>query len=155
MRSLSGFVGTWAGTNGFRLLPADPLAEFAAAATVTAAAGGNLTSVAYRWRHPDDGPQDGLVVVWAAGEDGALAAVWGDSWHQQPAPMSLSGSQDAAGTVELAAGYGDGWGWRIGFDTTDPDHFRIRMDNVVPVDQATAEFPAGPYPAMVMQLRRH
>lgn len=153
--SLSGFVGTWAGTNGFRLLPRDPLTEFPTTATVTVAAGGSLTSVAYRWQHPDDGSQDGLIVVWAAGENGSLAAVWGDSWHQQPAPMSLSGGPAAAGTVELAASYGDGWGWRIGFDTTDPDHLRIRMDNVVPVDQATAEFPAGPYPAMVMRLRRH
>ena len=73
------FAGPWAGSNGFRMMPDDPLAEFPAAATVTIAAGGYLTSVAYSWEHPDDGPQDGLVVVGSAGEDGSLVAMWGDS----------------------------------------------------------------------------
>ncbi|MEV0154555.1 hypothetical protein AB0H57_12550 [Micromonospora sp. NPDC050686] len=153
---LPDFVGTWMGTNGFRLMPGDPLADSPAAATVTVAAGGHLTSIGYRWEHPDDGPQDGLIVVWAAGEDGSLAAVWGDSWHQKPVPMSLSlsGNRGAGGIVELDGGYGGGWAWRIVFDTTDVEQFQMRMDNVVPAGEATAELPSGPYPAMVMHLRR-
>ena len=35
-------AGTWVGTNGFRLMPSDPLAEFPAKVIVTNAAGGNL-----------------------------------------------------------------------------------------------------------------
>ncbi len=151
---LSAYAGTWTGTNGFRLMPHDPLAEFPAAVTVTIAAGGHLTSVAYSWEHPDDGPQDGLLVIGTAGEDASLIAMWGDSWHQKPAPMSLSGSYQGAAAIELEADYGGGWRWRIVFDTTDPDTLRMRMDNVVPAEQATAEISAGPYPAMIMDVRR-
>jgi len=151
---LSDFTGTWAGTNGFRLMPSEPLAEFPAAMTVTMAAGGYLTSVAYGWEHPEDGPQDGLLVVGSAGDDGSLVAIWGDSWHQKPAPMSLSGRQVPGATVELEGDYGGGWGWRVLFDVTDAENLRLRMDNVIPVDQATAEISAGPYPAMVMDVRR-
>ncbi|WP_406277771.1 hypothetical protein [Embleya sp. NBC_00896] len=154
MAILSDFVGAWAGTNGFRLMPGDPLTEFPAAATVTVAAGGHLTSVGYSWRHPDDGPQDGLVVLGSAGDDGSLVAMWADSWHQQPVPMSLSGRPGVDAGVELAGGYGDGWGWRVGFEATGDGGLRMRMDNVIPEEQATAEISAGPYPVMVMDLRR-
>jgi hypothetical protein len=143
---LKEFVGTWVGTNGFRFMPDDPLAEFPATATVTVAAGGHLTSVVYGWQHPADGPQDGLIVIGAAGEDGSLAAWWGDSWHQQPAPMSLTGGQGAGGMVEFEGSY-----WRIAFDSSDAENLRMRMDNVISVGQ---ELPAGPYPVMVMHVRR-
>jgi hypothetical protein len=153
MAILSDFAGSWTGTNGFRLMPADPLAEYPATMTVTTAAGGHLTSVAYSWQHPSDGAQDGLVVIGSAGKDDLLA-VWADSWHQQPVPMSLSGVRTAGGTVELEGEYGGGWGWRIGFDPVDAERLRMRMENLVPEDQATAETPAGPYPVMEMDLRR-
>lgn len=151
---LSDFAGSWAGTNGFRLMPGDPLAELPATVTVTMGAGGHLTSVAYSWEHPDDGPQDGLLVIGSAGEDGSLVAMWGDSWHQKPVPMSLSGGPGAGATFELDGDYGAGWVWRIVFDTAAAENLRMRMDNLIPADQATAEIPAGPYPAMVMDLRR-
>jgi hypothetical protein len=151
---LSAFAGSWAGTNGFRLMPGDPLAELPATMTVTMAAGGHLTSVAYTWEHPADGPQDGLLVISAIGDDGSLAAVWGDSWHQKPAPMSLPGGPGAGGTFEFRGDYGGGWGWRIVFDTGDSDTLRMRMDNVIPADHATADKAAGPYPVMVMGTRR-
>ncbi|MGY0003398.1 hypothetical protein [Micromonospora sp. I033] len=151
---LADFAGSWSGTNGFRLMPADPLAESPAAITVTPAAGGHLTSVAYSWTHPDDGPQDGLLVVGAGHQEGTLVAVWGDSWHQQPTPMSLTGGPAPDGTFELTGEYGGGWAWRIVFDTADAGHLRMRMDNVIPADQATAETPAGPYPAMVTEVAR-
>ncbi len=151
---LSDFAGQWTGTNGFRLMPTDPLAEFPATATVTPAAGGYLTSVAYTWEHPEDGPQEGLLVLGSSGEDRSLVAMWGDSWHQKPAPMSLSGRHEAGTGVELEGAYGGGWSWRIVFETTDSENLRMRMDNVIPVDQATAEIPAGAYPAMVMDVRR-
>jgi hypothetical protein len=136
---LSDFAGSWAGTNGFRLMPTDPLAGLPATMTVTMAAGGHLTSVPYFWEHPDDGPQDGLLVIGSAGEEGTLVAMWGDSWHQKPAPMSLSGGPGAAATFELNGDYGDGWGWRIVFDAADAENLRMRMDNLIPADQATAQ----------------
>jgi Protein of unknown function (DUF1579) len=151
---LSDFAGSWAGTNGFRLMPTDPFAELPATVTVTMAAGGHLTSVVYSWEHPDDGPQDGLLVIGSAGEDRSLMAMWADSWHQKPVPMSLSGGPAAGATFELNGDYGGGWGWRIVFDAADAENLRMRMDNVIPADQATAEIPAGPYPAMVMDVRR-
>ncbi|AVZ77898.1 hypothetical protein SLUN_38340 (plasmid) [Streptomyces lunaelactis] len=154
MAILSDSVGTWAGTNGFRLMPDSPFAEFSATATVTLAAGGHLTSVAYSWEHPDDGPQDGLLVLGSAGDDGSLVAMWGDSWHQQPAPMSLSGSRGADATVKLDGSYDGGWGWRVVLEAAGEDSLRMRMDNVIPENQATAEITAGPYPVMVMDLRR-
>ncbi|MEU5527458.1 hypothetical protein ABZ744_11015 [Micromonospora chersina] len=151
---LADSAGSWSGTNGFRLMPTDPLAGSLATITVTTAAGGHLTSVAYSWAHPDDGPQDGLLVVGAGAQEGSLVAVWGDSWHQQPTPMSLTGGPGADGTFELRGEYGGGWAWRIVFDTADAERLRMRMDNVIPADQATAEMPAGPYPVMVAEVTR-
>jgi len=152
MSILSAAAGSWTGTNGFRLMPGDAFAEFPATATVTLAAGGHLTSVAYTWQHPADGPQEGLLVIGSAGEDGALTALWGDSWHQQPTAMSLSGRADPA--VALEAAYGGDWRWRISLDIPGADELTLRMDNVIPASQATDEVAAGPYPAMLMTLRR-
>jgi hypothetical protein len=151
---LADFAGSWAGTNGFRLMPADPLAESPAALTVTTAAGGHLNSVAYFCTHPDDGPQDGLLVIGAGDQEGSLVAVWSDSWHQQPTPMPLTGGPGTDGAFELKGEYGGGWAWRIVFDAADAQHLRMRMDNVIPADQTTAETPAGPYPVMVAEVRR-
>ena len=150
----SELVGTWAGTNGFRLMPGDPLREFPATASVTTAAGGHLAVVAYTWQHPDDGPQDGVILIGPAGEGDAVVATWGDSWHQKPAPTSLSGSRTADGSIGLECSYGDGWAWRVAFGAGDAGELRLRMDNVVPASRATADVAAGPYPVMVMQARR-
>lgn len=151
---LADFAGSWAGTNGFRLMPSDPLAESPVALTVTTAAGGHLTSVAYSWAHPEDGPQDGLIVIAAGDQEGSLVAIWGDSWHQQPTPMSLTGGPGTDATFELTGEYGGGWAWRIVFDAADAENLRMRMDNVIPADRATAGKSAGPYPVMVTDVRR-
>ena len=147
-------VGTWVGTNGFRLMPGDRLVEFPARVTVTTAAGGHLISVAYSWEHPDDGAQDGLLVIGSADEDGSLGAMWGDSWHQKPAPMMLSGSRGTDATLELEGEYGGGWRWRVMLDASDAQSLRMQMDNVIPAERATADIPDGPYPVMVMHTRR-
>jgi len=135
-------------------MPADPLAEFPARATVSHAAGGHLVSIAYWWEHPDDGPQDGFMVIGLADEGGSLVAMWGDSWHQKPTPMMFSGSRGTGGPLELEGDYGGGWRWRVTFDATDTDNFRMQMDNVIPAEYATAEKSAGPYPVMLIQTRR-
>jgi hypothetical protein len=147
-------AGTWIGTNGFRLMPRDALAEFPAKVIVTNAAGGNLASIAYWWEHPDDGPQDGLLVIGTADEDSSLVAMWGDSWHQKPPPMLLSGSRGTDATLALEGDYGGGWRWRVSFDAPDTHSYRMQMDNVIPDEQATAEISAGPYSVMIMQTRR-
>jgi hypothetical protein len=146
--------GTWTGTNRFRLMPSDPFAEFPASVSVSTAAGGHLVSVSYSWEHPDDGPQDGLVVIGTAADEASLVAMWGDSWHQKPAPMMLSGSRGTDVTLELEGDYGGGWRWRVSFDGTGPDDFRMQMDNVIPAEHATTEIAAGPYPVMIMQTER-
>lgn len=135
-------------------MPADPLAEFPARATVSHPAGGHLVSIAYWWEHPDDGPQDGFMVIGPADEGGSLVAMWGDSWHQKPTPMMFSGSRGTGGALELEGDYGGGWRWRVTFDATDTDNFRMQMDNVIPAEYATAEKSAGPYPVMIMQTQR-
>jgi hypothetical protein len=143
-------TGRWTGTNGFRLMPGDPLATAPATLAVTTAAAGHLLSVAYTWEHPDDGPQDGLLVVGAADEAGRLVALWGDSWHQQPAPMSMTGHLVGDVGVELQGEYGGGWGWRITVEMPGGGVARLRMANVVPGDQETDDVAAGPYDVMVL-----
>ena len=121
---------------------------------MTPAAGDHLVSIAYWWEHPEDGLQDGLVLIGATDEGGSLVAMWGDSWHQKPAPMMLSGRRSTAAALELEGDYGGGWRWRVMLDATEADSLRMQMDNVIPAEQATAEISAGPYPVMIMQTRR-
>src|SRR5262245_14316506 len=141
---LQDFSGSWAGTNKFRIMPSDPFAELPARMTLTHAAGGHLLSVAYWWQHPDDGPQDGLLVVGSGSDAGSHVAMWGDSWHQKPPPMLLSGTDTSAATLELEGEWGGGWGWRIILDALDDANLRLQMDNVIPASQATADKRSGP-----------
>ncbi len=134
-------------------MPSDPLADLPARLTVTSAAGGYLSSLAYQWQHPDDGTQDGLLVIGPSEEDNSLVAIWGDSWHQKPAPMILSGGHRGA-TLELEGDYGGGWRWRVMVDASEPEELRMQMDNVIPAEQATTDIAAGPYPVMIMRTRR-
>jgi hypothetical protein len=154
MTTLAERDGTWTGTNGFRLMPTDEMAEFPATLEVRHGAGGHLTCIAYSWRHPTDGPQEGLLTVGAADDSGRLTALWGDSWHQQPTSMTLAGDAAEAGDFSLEGEYGGGWGWRIAVRTDGPDTVRLRMDNVIPAEHATPDVAAGPYPVMEMVLRR-
>ena len=141
---LVALAGAWAGTNGFRLMPDDPLAEAPASATVSSAAGGNLAVVAYTWAHPQDSAQDGLLVVGAAEEAGGVTGFWGDSWHQSPTPRAVAGTADGD-VLTVGYEYAPGWQWKIVVDPTDPATLRLRMDNATP--------DSGPYPAMLMELR--
>jgi hypothetical protein len=68
--------------------------------------------------------------------------------------MVLSGSRSTDGALELDGDYGGGWRWRVMFDATDTDTFRMQMDNVIPAERATPEISAGPYPVMIMQTQR-
>src|SRR5512145_1460216 len=92
MQLLTRHAGMWAGTNRFRLMPDDPAAEASATAQLSLGAGGNLAVLAYTWRHPDDGAQDGLLVLGPDEAPGGVVALWGDSWHQKPAAKQLRGA---------------------------------------------------------------
>ena len=107
--------------------------------------------IAYTWSHPKDGAQEGLLTIAPDEEAGRLIALWGDSWHQQPAGRALAGAIDGAvGTV--GATYGGDWQWNIIVDASDPERLRVRMDNVVP-ESAGAQS-SGAYWAMDAELRR-
>ena len=147
------YAGEWVGSNGFRLMAADELATRPASATLSPAAGGHLLSFAYQWEHPDDGPQDGLLVVGVSGDDaGTLIALWGDSWHQQPEARPMPGEL-VSGAMHLAAEYAEGWEWRIILESEGPA-LRMRMENVVPAGGTTGSAPSEPYVVMLMELRR-
>jgi hypothetical protein len=148
---LAHLAGTWQGTNGFRLMPTDELFDAPATATVSAVAGGHAVVVTYTWVHPQDGPQEGTLLVGSPDEQGTATAAWGDSWHQQPSIRTLSGTL-AGGRLEVTAGYGGGWRWTIAIEAGDP--LTMTMFNVVPDEYASDEGPAGPYPAMVTELRQ-
>jgi hypothetical protein len=148
---LTRLAGTWEGTNGFRLMPSDELHRAPSTASVTSAAGGHDVVVAYTWTHPQDGPQDGIMLVGSPDEDGTVTTAWGDSWHQQPAIRTFSGTLDS-GRLEVTADYGAGWLWTITVEGDDP--LVLTMYNVVPAEYGTDETPAGPYPAMIAELRR-
>lgn len=152
MQSLGEHRGSWAGTTRFRLLPSDGPHEGTAIATVSAGAGGHLTSLAYTWEHPIDGPQDGLLVFGAAEDPDRVVALWGDSWHQTTAQV-LTGVVDGR-AVTLRCTYGGDWEWIITVDQTDTETLRIRMDNVVPASMAAEGHSSGAYWAMDTELRR-
>ena len=75
--ALTDRAGAWTGTNGFRLMPADPMHDAPATAEVDVKAGGSLVAISYTWSHPADGPQDGLLVLGAGGDPGGVTAFWG------------------------------------------------------------------------------
>ncbi len=148
---LGRLAGTWHGTNGFRMMPTDEFHDAPATATLTTAAGGQAVVVTYTWVHPDDGPQEGVLLLGSPDEHQAVTAAWVDSWHQHPAVLMLAGVA-TDGRLEVTADYGGGWLWTIAVEGDVA--LRLTMLNVVPPEQATDEVAAGPYPVMVAELHR-
>lgn len=151
--SFGRLAGTWTGSNGFRLMPTDELYDAPATADVSTAADGHDLVLTYTWAHPADGPQDGVLVAGSADERQVVTAAWGDSWHQKPALLTLTGSLIER-RLEASADYGGGWRWVISLDGSGVDRLALTMYNVIPAGHATDEVPAGPYPVMVAELRR-
>lgn len=143
-------TGTWSGSNGFRMMPADPFSTRPSTATLTLAAGGSLVSFTYTWSHPEDGDHEGLLVA-GPDDSGGLVGLWADSWHQQPAPMSMTGSIDDRGELLVSGSYAGDWGWRIALAAADG--LTLRMENVVP-ESVAGEADAGPYTVMLAELGR-
>ena len=94
---------------------------------------------------------NGILLLGADDEREAVVALWGDSWHQSPAPKLLTGTTDGR-KVRLSYEYGGDWRWQISIDATDPEALALQMDNVVPASVAGDS--AGPYPAMVATFSR-
>jgi hypothetical protein len=152
--SFGRLAGTWRGSNGFRLMPTDELYDGPATAALTTAADGHDLVLTYAWTHPDDGPQDGVLLVGSPDDERhVVAAAWGDSWHQKPSLLMLSGEL-ARRRLEVSADYGGGWRWMISIDGDRDDRLALTMYNVIPAEHATDETPSGPYPVMVAELRR-
>jgi len=151
MGILAEHLGEWRGGNAFRLTPADPPHEAAAAARVSAAVGGCLTEVAYNWSHPEAGEQTGLLVLAAAEDPPDVVAMWADTFHQAPTAAWLTGTSHE-GTVTLDYSYAGDWQWKIVIDTSDPARLGVRMDNVVPVSAADQGYTPGTYWAMKADL---
>ena len=151
-KSFGRLAGTWSGTNSFRLMPTDDFHEAPAAAQLTTAADGHDLLLTYTWAHPADGPQDGVLLVGSPESDQqGVTAAWGDSWHQKPVILTLTGTL-ADGGLELTADYGGGWQWVISLDGEHDDALVMTMQNVIPDEHATEEMSAGPYVVMVAAL---
>ncbi|WP_134772107.1 hypothetical protein [Ornithinimicrobium flavum] len=143
------------GDGSFRMMPTDAFAAGPASGRVEVHAGGHALLATYTWTHPQDGPQEGVLLVGSPEEDGTVRATWLDGWHQQPGPMHLSGSLEGD-TVRLGATYADTWGWQVDL-TLGRGTVRMVMRNVVP-EEAVAQAPegtnasAGPYDVMDLRL---
>ncbi len=148
MDGLSSAVGSWQGTNAFRLMPTDDPYSAPASATVTAEPGGAV-SIRYTWSHPEDGAQEGLLVV-APAEGGRLVALWLDTWHQPEARTSEAPARPDGGAL-FEYVYAKVWGWQIEV-LPEGGRLLLVMRNVVP-DQRDGSF-SGPYDAMRMTLER-
>ncbi|MDO5634761.1 MAG: hypothetical protein Q4G34_07820 [Micrococcus sp.] len=138
----------WSGTCAFRLMPDHELNPLPSTAATTMVAEGVAWTLAYVWLHPDDGVQEGHLLVGGPAEDGSVSAAWVDSWHQKDEIASLHGTNrcpDAGdGVITLEMEY-SGWGWRIEVERAE-QVLRMRMDNVIPAGVEGAE--PGPYRVM-------
>ena len=152
--SFGRLAGMWRGSNGFRLMPTDELSNAPATAELTTAADGHDLVLTYAWTHPEDGPQDGVLVAGSPDDQGQdFTAAWGDSWHQKPNLLVFTGTL-TEGRLEVSADYGGGWRWVISLGGDRGDGLALTMYNVIPAEHATDEVPAGPYRVMVAELQR-
>ena len=130
VNSLPPPAAQWSGSNAFRLMPDDELAERRSSATSTMHTGGKSWTLEYDWVHPADGTQSGILLIGSAGDDGQVTVAWTDSWHQQPTLGVLLG-RFVDGTIAVEMDYAPGWSWRIALRLGD-DELRMVMHNVMP-----------------------
>lgn len=145
MHPFAPLAGDLSGTNAFRFMPTDDLVAAPSRAHVGPEAGGHGWSLRYTWVHPEDGEQDGVLLVGSPADDGEVTAALMDSWHQKPAPATLTGAF-SDGLLVLSMSYAGDWGWQIVVGP-DGDALGMTMSNVVPAGVEGAE--PGPYDVMV------
>lgn len=159
------------GTCAFRLMPDDAMNTAESSVAITRI-GPVVVSLAYEWIHPEDGPQQGVLLVGggpegqgpdeadASAEQVDITVAWADSWHQQPGLRALHGTR-TGGHVEVAATYAGDWGWTVELDGLDSlaaadaasdAPITTVMRNVVPEsarDMLTEGAQSGAYDVMV------
>jgi hypothetical protein len=91
MQALTRHAGMWTATTRFRLMPEDPPAVADAAAQLSLGAGWNLAVLAYTWTHPDDGAQDGLLVLGPDESPGGVLRSGATPGTRSPRPSSCVG----------------------------------------------------------------
>lgn len=139
------------GICGFRLMPADAPAEGSSSAAVSTI--GEALLLRYTWVHPDDGEQEGVLLVSGKPEDGPVTATLFDTWHQHLGSMTLTGQRTEDGGARLEATYLEEWGWQVEVTLGDAGATMV-MRNVVPepalgmLPQGDPSSEAGPYDAM-------
>lgn len=139
------------GTCGFRLMPADAPAEGPSSAAVSTI--GEALLLRYTWVHPDDGEQEGVLLVSGKPEDGPVTATLFDTWHQHSGFMTLTGQRTEDGGARLEETYLEVWGWQVEVTLGDTGATMV-MRNVVPepalgmLPQGDPSSKAGPYDAM-------
>jgi hypothetical protein len=141
---LTALIGTWRGTKRLWLAPGEPVRESESGAEIATVAQGQFSELRYTWAYEGE-PQEGRLIVGRGPADGAVQAVWFDTWHMRDQFMVCEGESPAAGSrgedaaegaVTVRGSYaappGPDWGWEIAIEPRGPDGFRLRMTNITP-----------------------
>ena len=118
--------GTFQGTNRLWMMPGTPAHVSSATLDVTS------QRLVIRWAHEGTSQEGSLVL---AGPTPSCRGEFTDSFHAVQT-LLLHGRVDGAqlllyGTYPAGDGSPD-WGWRVVLDWSDPEHFVVRMFNVLP-----------------------
>jgi hypothetical protein len=126
-------VGEWEGKNDLYFMPGDPVRESDSAAAVALVAKGQFVKIEYDWAFEGD-PQEGLLLIGRADDEGGIKVVWVDSWHTGGRFMISDGSSDED-SISVSTTYsappGPDWGWRTIVEPAD-ESFKLVMYNVTP-----------------------
>ena len=129
--SLRTSIGAWTGTNRL-FLPEEPIRDSPSNASVSLAARGKFSSIAYTWDFEGEA-QEGMLLIGYAGE--VVTAVFVDSWHMGDKLMLCQGQVGANETIDVRGSYAvegsPDWGWRIVVEPGD-NVLRVTMYNVTP-----------------------
>jgi hypothetical protein len=128
-------TGSWQGRNHLWLYPGDPVRESDSTAEIQRVAQDQFTEFRYTWADGGE-PQEGRLFIGQPSEEGAVGAVWFDTWHLRGIFMVLKGSAGPNGNVTLDGSYaapeGPDWGWQITIEPAGADEFYFRMFNIEP-----------------------
>lgn len=136
---LASTEGDWTG-EGTLFMPWQSPPEFSypTTASVRIAAKGFLR-IDYTWSHEGQ-PHEGMLLLTDEKQDGAVDAVWIDSWHQGQSFLLSHGGVEPDGTVSVRASYpapsGPDWGWRTVL-TASAERLSIVMYNIPPDGEET------------------
>jgi hypothetical protein len=132
---LTVLTGSWRGTKRLWLAPAEPVRESESAAEIATVARGQFSELRYTWAYEGE-PQEGRLIVGRGTGDGAVRAVWFDTWHMRDQFMVCEGEIADEGVVSVEGSYavpgGHDWGWAIAIEPGGPDAFCLRMYNMKP-----------------------